>query len=183
MYFWNICSIFLYILQLLGTKFLKITFIYCFLSLILCVVLWRWSLAWRVTARYSQCTFTDCWSCRSESKTDTYSTEGQYSLMLNAYDWCYCAFSSGWSVHFHIRGQRSRSFDHDTERLGFHGHAVGGIASLPFSSHLRLLPFGLPSNTESCSGQPEAANCSANASVWDNWTTALTVAHLFLRCR
>ncbi|TSL61235.1 Adipolin [Bagarius yarrelli] len=54
------------------------------------------------------------------------------------------------------------------KRLGFHGHALGGIASLLLSSQLRLLPFGLPSNTESNHGQSEAADCSANASVRDD---------------
>lgn len=126
-----------------------------------CAGLWKWSLAWRVTARYSQCTFTDCWSSRSASKSYPNNNKLIWRHVC-IFDWQFCAFLTGRSVHLHICGQCSRRFNHDTERLRFHGDVVGGIASftfffLFFSSHLRLLSFGLPSNTESNSGQPEAA--------------------------
>jgi len=70
---------------------------------------------------------------------------------LNKY--CDVFFQTGRAVHLHICGQCSWSIDHNTERLRFHGHVVGGIA-LFYSQTISgrpqktaLLLFGLSPST------------------------------------
>lgn len=99
-----------------------------------------------------------------------------YSIRYSFY--CWYIFFPDWPVHIHICRQCSRSFHHNTERLRLHGHAAGGIASLTFASHSRLLCFLMDYNptlhqTKEVTGRPETVN--SKASVCD-WSPVLMVA-------
>lgn len=68
----------------------------------LIAVHWRWSLAWKVTARYSLSACRDCWSCRwAQGHTRVRHKVLFYTLSTFIFI-CFC--SAGWAVHLHICG-------------------------------------------------------------------------------